>query len=190
VDVGVPDAELVARAAHGAPAAFGELVTRHGPAVHAYLARRTGRRDADDLLGDVWLRAWESRAGYDRRWPDARPWLYGIARNTLRAHWRRSSRPTAALPVAVTDPWADADSRLDAASQRGALLGALEALSDDDREVLLLVTWEHLTPAEVALVLGVPQGTVRSRLHRSRRLVREAFESPADTLARTWSKEA
>jgi DNA-directed RNA polymerase specialized sigma24 family protein len=79
------DEQVVSWSEAGDPAAFVELVWRHGPAVHAYLARRTGRQDADDLLGEVWLRAFKGRASYDRRCPDARPWLYGIARNVLRA---------------------------------------------------------------------------------------------------------
>ena len=67
---------------------FVELFWQHGAAVHAYLSRRAGRQDADDLLGEVWLQAFRSRERYDRRWPSALPWLYGIARNVLRAHWR------------------------------------------------------------------------------------------------------
>ena len=85
------------RSRSGDPAAFLELFWDHGPAVHAYLARRTGRQDADELLSDVWLQAFQSRASYDHRVADARPWLYGVARNVLRAHWRRQGRWPARL---------------------------------------------------------------------------------------------
>ena len=186
----VSDAELVARSTLGSPAVFGELVTRHGAAMHAYLARRTGRGDADDLLGELWLRAFESRANYDTRCEDARPWLYGIARNTVRAYWRRSLRPDPSLAGSHSDPWPEADSRIDASSQRGALLQALAELSENDRDVLLLVTWEQLSPAEAAVALAIPQGTVRSRLHRARALLRKGFESRTDILTHSLSKEA
>jgi RNA polymerase sigma-70 factor (ECF subfamily) len=188
--VDVSDAELVARSTLGSPAVFGELVTRHGAALHAYLARRTGRGDADDLLGELWLRAFESRTSYDTRWADARPWLYGIARNTLRAHWRRALRSNPSLAGSDSDPWPEADSRIDATSQRGALLQALAELSEDDREVLLLVTWEQLSPAEAAIALAIPPGTVRSRLHRARASLRKGFASRTDTLTHSLSKEA
>ena len=61
------------------PDAFVQLCRRRGPAIHAYLARRTGRQGADDLFGEVWLRAYAGRAAYDGRLGDPLPWLYGIA---------------------------------------------------------------------------------------------------------------
>jgi RNA polymerase sigma factor (sigma-70 family) len=174
------DASLVGRAVAGDPAAFVELLRRHDQAVHAYLARRSGRCDADDLLSEVWLRAFEGRAGYDGRWPDARPWLYGIARNVLRSHWRRLGRPQLPADAASSDPWPEVDARIDAAAQLAALRRALAALAPDDRGVLLLlVTWEGMAPAEVAVALGIPQGTARSRLHRARASVRRQLEDAA-----------
>jgi len=159
------------------PAAFVALFWRHGPAVHAYLSRRAGRQDADDLLSEVWLRAFTGRA--DRRSPEALPWLYGIARNVLSAHWRRQARPRAHAELSdELDPWADADARVDATAQRATIDRVLATLSKDEREVLLLVVWEQLTPAEVAAVLGLPQGTARSRLHRALTTLREATAHP------------
>jgi RNA polymerase sigma-70 factor (ECF subfamily) len=146
--------------------------------VHAYLSRRAGRQVADDLFGEVWLRAFGARDTYDHRSPDPRPWLYGIARNMLRAHWRRQRR-SEPMPASVTaDPWDDADVRLDAGTRAPELRRALALLTPDEREVMLLVAWERLTPAEVAAALGLPQGTVRSRLHRARQLLRREVGSP------------
>src|ERR1700748_1117302 len=85
------DSELIARSLDGDQDAFVEVVRRHEAAVGAYLARRAGRDLAEDLLGEVWVAALASRATYDRSFPDARPWLFGVAHNTLRRHWR--SRP-------------------------------------------------------------------------------------------------
>jgi len=185
------DEQVVDWSEAGEPAAFVDLVWRHAPAVHAYLARRTGRQDADDLLGEVWLRAFKGRASYDRRYPDARPWLYGIARNVLRAHWRYASRPMVhTVEPDSSDAWSDVDVRLDAAAQGETLRQVLAALSEDEREVLLLVVWEELTPAEVSVVLGIPQGTARSRLHRAVSAFRSDAAINSSVLIRWYPKEA
>ena len=86
------DGTLIERSCRGRPDAFVEVVRRHETAVHAFLARRAGPQVAADLLGEVWLRAFAGRGGYDPAHQDARPWLYGIARNVLRAHWRARPR--------------------------------------------------------------------------------------------------
>jgi RNA polymerase sigma factor (sigma-70 family) len=172
------------------PGDFLDVFWRHGPAVHAYLARRTSRQNADDLLGEVWLRALRSQANYDRRFPDALPWLYGIARNVLRAHWR-SVEPSGANNVDTfsSDPWPDTDRKLDAGALRDTLRHLLDALSDDEREVLLLVTWEQLTPAEAAVALDIPQGTARSRLHRALSVLRSEIDVDPEGPAHAYGKE-
>jgi RNA polymerase sigma factor (sigma-70 family) len=142
--------------------------------VYAFLARRAGRQAADDLLGEVWVRAFGGRAGFDPAHADARPWLYGIARNVLRAHWRAGRPAGQAAVVEAVDPWDDVIGRLDSAAavRTREMVGAVRALPPEEREVLLLVAWEQLTPAQAALVLGIPQGTARSRLHRARAALR------------------
>ena len=150
---------------------FVRLFWRYGPAVHGYLSRRVGHQQADDLLEEVWVRAFRSRDRYDDRFA-ALAWLYGIARNVLLGHFR-SQHPIAAADTGRghpggPDPWDAVDDRLDAQRTVAALTEALAALSDEDREVLLLVAWEQLTAAEVAVVLNIPPGTARSRLHRAR----------------------
>lgn len=169
--------ETVAWAMAGDRESFAALVREHGQAVHAYLARRAGRGVADELLTEVWLRAWRSRGSYDVGWADPRPWLYGIARNVLRAHWRvRADRPEGLFRLAE-DPWPAVDDRLDADRLRLALTAALAALGEDYREVVLLVAWEQLTPSEVALALGLPPSTVRSRLHRARLILQRSIDT-------------
>jgi RNA polymerase sigma-70 factor (ECF subfamily) len=175
------DAELIVRSLDGDEDAFVEVVRRHEVAVGAYLARRVGRDRAEDLLGEVWVAAFTSRANYDRSFPDAGPWLFGVAHNTLRRHWR--SHPAeelrADLGADLTsgwDPWAAVDDRVDAES---VLRGALALLRPQQREILTLVAWEDLTVAEAGRVLDIPAGTARRLLHQARKTLRETPEVAA-----------
>jgi RNA polymerase sigma factor (sigma-70 family) len=175
------DGDLIERSARGRPDAFVEVIRRHEVAVHGYLARRAGRQAADDLLGEVWVRAFGGRGGFDPARADARPWLYGIARNVLRAYWRAGRPADQANRVAVAeavDPWDDVIDRLDSAVAAASreLACAVRALPLEEREVLLLVAWEQLTPAQAATALGIPAGTARSRLHRARAALRPVLE--------------
>lgn len=170
------DAELIGWSLQGDREAFVELVGRHEGAVWAYLARRVGRQVAEDLLGEVWLAAFASRHAYDRSYPVARPWLFGVASNTLRRHWR--SRPAedpvpdlAGLPdrSVMSDPWPAEEARLDG---QYLLRRALARLPGVEREVLFLVVWEELTVADAGRALGIPPGTARRHLHQARLTLR------------------
>jgi hypothetical protein len=99
------DGDAVAQSLAGRPEAFAAVVHRHGPAVHAYLVRRSDGQTADDLFGEVWLRAFRSRHSYNPQWHSARPWLYGIARNVLRAEWQRREPGCDRLTDPGHDPW-------------------------------------------------------------------------------------
>jgi RNA polymerase sigma-70 factor (ECF subfamily) len=173
------DGALIEWSVRGRPDAFVEVVRRHEIAVHKFLARRAGRDAADDLLGEVWERAFGTRHRFRPEYDDALPWLYGIARNVLRGHWRsvaNDGTSYAAGPTEETvDPWDEVIERLDSAAWARELTAAVRELRQVDREVLLLVVWEELTPTEAAAVLGIPQGTARSRLHRARSALRLAL---------------
>src|ERR1039457_6890464 len=154
-----------------------EVICRHEVAIGAYLERRVGREAAEDLLGDVWVAALESRGTYDRSFAGARPWLYGVALNRLRPYWR--SRPADDLVPDVTglvnewDPWPAVDVRVDT---RAAFRAALAGLGSQEREVLTLVAGEDLSVADAARVLGMPAGTARRLLHQARAALRNAPE--------------
>jgi RNA polymerase sigma factor (sigma-70 family) len=174
------DAELIGRSLAGDRDAFMEVIRRHESALGAYLVRRVGREAAEDLLGDVWVAAFESRHTYDQSFVEARPWLYGVALNKLRRHWRKG--PAEDLTSDVTslangwDPWPAVDARVDT---QALLRVALATLKPEEREVLSLVAWEDLTVAEAARVLGKPAGTARRLLHQARTALRNAPEVAA-----------
>jgi RNA polymerase sigma factor (sigma-70 family) len=148
---------------------------RHASAIHNYLRRRAGSDVADDLLGEVWIRAFAERTTFDPERGPALPWLLGIARNVLRMYWHQQGRQVAPTERSVTDPWIEVDDRLDQLALREKLVSSLDKLTPEEREVLLLVSWEQLSQHEVAIVLGIPNGTVRSRLHRARMIMRAAI---------------
>ena len=169
------DAEMIAASLAGDGEAFMEVICRHEAAVGAYLTRRVGREVAADLLGDVWVAALESREKYDRSFPGARPWLFGLALTRLRRYWR--SRPAEDLVPDVTgmaagwDPWPAVDGRVDT---RALLRAALARLRSEEREVLTLVAWEDLSVADAARALGIPAGTAYRYLHQARLSLRSA----------------
>ncbi|WP_354191417.1 sigma-70 family RNA polymerase sigma factor [Arthrobacter sp. UYCu712] len=155
------------------------LYDKYSRAVHRYAATRAGESVADDVMSQTFLAAFESRESFDHRWEDARPWLFGIATNLLRRHHRTEARRLKAFAKAAGrgsyDDGADrVAERLDAAAATANLSAAMRKLSSADRECLLLYAWADLTYEGIAMATGVPVGTVRSRLNRARRILRDA----------------
>ncbi|WP_226899239.1 RNA polymerase sigma factor [Nonomuraea phyllanthi] len=163
----------------GSPESFAALFDRHADEIHRYAARRLGPEMADDVTGEVFLVAFRGRARYDRSWPDARPWLYGIATRIVAQHRRAERRRTAAMArVGVERPGGFDErsaERVTAEQLQPRLARALTRLNAGERDLLLLVAWADLTYEDAALALGVPVGTVRSRLHRLRVKMRRAL---------------
>ncbi|MFI9596696.1 RNA polymerase sigma factor [Nonomuraea sp. NPDC052265] len=178
-DVSLEDAELIQRSRRD-PAAFAALFDRHAPALHRYVTRRLGDSLADDVVAETFLTAFRRRARYDLSYLDARPWLYGIAANLIGKHRRTEQRFYFALARTGVDEVAESyadrvEARVSASAAQGDLAGALAVLSPEDREVLLMIAWADLSYEEVARALGVPIGTIRSRLHRARKKTRAAL---------------
>jgi RNA polymerase sigma factor (sigma-70 family) len=144
------------------------LFDRHAAAVFRFLARRAGSAAAEDLLSEVFAAALDARKRVVAHHSgSALPWLYGIALNVLRRHLRTLAQ----RHIVTRDPgmdWDAVDARLDAQAHRSQLRAALRDLSSGERDVLLLVAWEGLTPTEAAQVLGISKVAARSRLHRAR----------------------
>ena len=168
------DAAIIERSWHE-PHCFAEVFDRHAPHIHRYVVRRLGREAADDVVAETFLAAFRRRARYDVGRADARPWLYGIATNLIGQHRRDEARRFREQPPAVVAVPCPADQVAASVAVRAALTAALAGLAAPERDVLLLVAWEDLSYAEVAAALGVPVGTVRSRLNRARRKLRMAL---------------
>lgn len=143
--------------------------------LHRYLARRLGASAADDLAAETFAVAFRSWDRLDRARP-VRPWLYGIAANLVRHHWRKERGMLRAYARTGVDPvLADDDSaveRIDAEARHRELADALAQLRPDEREILLLHAWADLADSEIAAALGLPVGTVKSRLSRTRERLR------------------
>lgn len=177
---------------------FAKLFDAHAGPLRRYLARRAGAETANDLVAETFLVALRRRESYRPELGTARSWLYGIATNLLRHHVRselRGLQATARLAHTGELSHAGHDGRVaervDAQARAAQLAGALAKLNPADRDTLLLVSWAGLDAAEVAEALGIPQGTVRSRLHRIRRWLRTAAPTPAiPAPAATAVKEA
>src|SRR5690348_2319380 len=173
------DAVVIARSL-GDPEQFALLFRRHAPDLHRYVVRRLGPAVADDVVADTFLTAFRLRARYQPDRADARPWLYGIATNLIGRHRRAEVRQYRALARTgvdpVSEPFTDrVEDRVTAAGTARPLAAALARLPAAHRDTLLLVAWGDLTYEQTATSLGVPVGTVRSRISRARARLRKAL---------------
>ncbi|MFE0424382.1 RNA polymerase sigma factor [Streptomyces sp. NPDC058953] len=177
--------DLRSRLRSGDPDAFGELFDTCARAVYNHALRLTGEwTTAEDVVSLTFLEAWRLRDRVDPDGGSVRPWLLGIAtnvtRNTRRAA-RRHAGAVARLPRPDTerDFADDVAGRVDDAARLALVRGALAALRRPEREVLALCVWSGLEYAAAAEALGVPVGTVRSRLSRARKKLARAVGDEA-----------
>ena len=186
------DSEIIQRSL-GQPRAFAELFDRHAGALGGYAARRLGPDAGQDILSETFLVAFARRASFDSTWESALPWLYGIASRLIRKHrateakYFRSSVELSGREEHVSHGDLDATiARLDAELSTRELAPSIAALPAKERETLLLYAWGDLTYEEIAAALGVPVGTVRSRMNRVRTKLNPAR---ATTSERAKTKE-
>jgi RNA polymerase sigma factor (sigma-70 family) len=142
------------------------------PALHRYLARRVGASVADDLAAETFAVAFRNWDKLDPGRP-VRPWLYGIAANVMRHHWRKERRMLRAYARTGVDPVFAEDVVAEGSRELAALIAELRP---DEREILLLNAWAELTDREIADALGLAIGTVKSRLSRAREKLRNHLE--------------
>ena len=173
---------------------FAEVFEAEFPPLHRYLRRRVGADLADELAAETFATAYANwqRFDADRL---LRPWLYGIAANLLRHHWRGERRRLRAYARTgidtVVDDIDDSLTRTAAGSHRRELAAALADLRPDELEILLLNAWADLTDVEIAEALTIPLGTVKSRLHRTRAALRNRLgdigqETSANRVSAEW----
>ena len=170
------DAALLARVAAHDGAALGALYDRHHASVRRFVARCT-RHDVEDLVQETFLVAAGRAASFDGR-ASARPWLLGIAAHLLQRRnrgWARFSRALERLFDRDPEPAAPPDHALARSEASARVERALASLTEVRRVVLVMAEVEELPCEEIARALGVPVGTVWTRLHHARKALREAL---------------
>ncbi len=176
------DSEIITRSLND-PEIFGDLFDRHADSIGKYFARRVGGDQIEELLSEVFVTAFRARHKYSAEKGNALPWLFGIAHNHLR-HYYRSYRRKSEADSRLKTGHDSVENRL--ISFEDDLIATLDAEDDMrrvevfihtqpeiDREVLLLYAWDGLSYQEIGEALSVPVGTVRSRLNRIRKKIRE-----------------
>lgn len=169
--------------ASGDADAFEELYERHADAVYNHCFRATSSWSiAEEVTNIVFMEAWRRRTSVDMTRDTVRPWLLGVANNVLRNASRARRRYAEALrrfppPFAATDFGDDVARRLDDERAMVRIRDAMGSLRPEERKVVELCDWDGLSQAEAAMTLGVPAGTVRSRLARAHTHMRSRLSS-------------
>jgi RNA polymerase sigma-70 factor, ECF subfamily len=177
------DDELIAAVAAGDDGALRELFSRHAPWLAARLRSVLPATDVEDVLQETFLAVWRGARGYR---PDgtAGGWVWGIARRQAALFLRRAGPSALVLPAVTAADGRHSADPADAALSRASIeeaVGALGPEGSPEREVWRLVYVEDRPVSEVAELMGIPEGTVKSRAHRARRLLRAALRG--DSLA-------
>ncbi|MFE9680800.1 RNA polymerase sigma factor [Streptomyces sp. NPDC006285] len=179
------DTTLRKRIGTGDHDAFGEIFDAYARSVYNHAYRLTGDwAVAEDIVSLTFLDAWRLRDKVDEEGGSLRPWLLGIATNITR-NTRRAARRHAAAVARLPRGGVERDfaeeiaGRLDDAAQLALVQTALSELKRAEREVLALCVWAGLDYATAAEALGVPVGTVRSRLSRARAELAKHTEPPS-----------
>jgi RNA polymerase sigma factor (sigma-70 family) len=175
----VRDAAVMNEARHN-PERFSAIFDSYYPEIFGYVAHRLGPDLAPDIAAETFLAAFQVRHRYDPDRASVRTWLYSIATNLVGRQRRSEIRALRALSRLDVTWSAEAhdervSSQVSAGALRANLVRALTDLSDGERDVLLLVTLADLSYDEVGAALGIPRGTVASRLSRAKAQVRDAL---------------
>jgi RNA polymerase sigma factor (sigma-70 family) len=158
---------------------FADVYERYFAEIHRYIAGRLGRDAADDIAADTFVIALHKRDGFDASRGTVRAWLYGIATNLVARQRRAEQRRYRALTRAgARDLAGQPEDHVSWAAAEGLqprLAAALARLSQEERDVLLLVALADFSHEEISQALGIPYGTVGSRLNRARNKIRTAL---------------
>jgi RNA polymerase sigma factor (sigma-70 family) len=181
-DFETSDDALWEASSRGDGRAFSEIYERHARAIYNYLFRRLADwSEAEDLTAVVFLEAFRRRKEVVVDEGKLLPWLYGIATNVLRNRRRAQFRHRRLLARLDARPHAaepDAAARAEAVTRMRSVLEGVAALPRQQQDVVALCVWSGLDYAEAAVALGIPVGTVRSRLARARAALTELDSAP------------
>jgi RNA polymerase sigma-70 factor (ECF subfamily) len=189
-DANVSDAELWDRLRDGDVEALGVLFDRHAQAVHTFAFRRTASwAVAEDVVQSTFVKAWKRFSSSDPgplTTGSARGWLLVVAGNECRTTFRAAYRLRAAIdrlprPEPGPDHADDVAGRLDDERRMKAVRRAVRRLPRHERDTLELVAWSGLSIADAAIALGVPEGTVKGRLHRARKRLADLLTQAGST---------
>jgi RNA polymerase sigma-70 factor (ECF subfamily) len=201
VTVAPSDADLAAEALGGSEAACRALVARYAtPAVNLAARMLNNRAQAEDLAQEAFVRAFARLATYDTRRSFA-SWFFQIVRNVTIDHLRRTRLDTVSLdqldaaghPVGIAEASASPDIQAERAALARALDHGLERIRPEYRAAIVLRYQEELTVSEIAEALGVPDGTVKTYLHRGRKELASILSAggwgPSSTRAETLHRQ-
>lgn len=174
------DAEII-RDSIDDPNEFREIFERHFEDIRRFAISRAGHHDGLDVASQVFVVAFKNRSSYrHEEYPDCRYWLFGIANTLIRSHYRKrgrsldkETRASAVEPRSEPAPETGVVDLLAAEQQLAAARAAIEKLRPKLKEPLLLYCWEEMSYEQIAVTLGLPVGTVRSRINRARQKIRE-----------------
>jgi RNA polymerase sigma-70 factor, ECF subfamily len=163
------------------PSRFEEIFDRHYDTVRRYAQRRVGLDAGEELAAQTFLVGFAQRERFDATHASAKPWLMGIATNQIRHHLRSERTREAALPKLANAQEGQEALSIEATAamlEAPKVLRILQEVPSQDREAFLLLAWADLSYAEIASALGIPVGTVRSKIHRVRTILRERLGVP------------
>lgn len=173
------DEQLIARAKAGNDAAFEELYLRFARRLKGFFFLQLGGDEelAADATHDVFLRAYEARNRYQEG-KNVSTWLFTIAYNICRNHYRSNAYETQLLATLDAEPISDEqiEVQLDAAALDDALAQVLSELPPPLHQLFSLHYQEELTIPQVAEIVGIPEGTVKSRLHKTMNIIRKKLK--------------
>lgn len=156
------------------------LYRAHGPALAHWARQRfADGQQAQEVVQETVLAAWRHYGQFDPARGSERSWIFGIARNVAASSHRRSERHLRAVPTGTgpdpADPAGD-EGEVGRLAERSLVADALRLLSDDHRAVVVAAYWGGLSTREIAERLGIPDGTVKSRLYYALRSLRVGLE--------------
>ena len=171
--------KLIGRIARGDQVALADLYTLYGPPLFRYLMQLVDDRGlAEEVLQDTLVAVWQNAARFEAR-STPRTWVYGIARRQAHNRTRRKALPRADVSELDLTPADDTEPEeaVLASVEREELTRALDQLTAAHREILALIFDSGLSYAETAILLNVPEGTVKSRLNNAKRALRDILRA-------------